>query len=290
MNGPAPPSAGGIGWPNGAPCAVAFTFDVDAESPLLAVRPDFADRMSTMSQQAYGPEVGVPRLLGMLDECQIRSTFFVPGYTARRYPDAIKAIAADGHEIAHHGYLHEPLAGKSPAEEATLLDQGLAALSEAAGVTPVGYRAPFWEASWHTPRLLAERGFLYDSSLMNSDYPYELAAGDGSIVELPITWSLDDWGQFCYVPEFSGNGMIADPAAVCAMWQQDFEAMSAVGGLWILTNHPFLSGRPGRTRALRDLIAHVAQQSGAWIAPLGEIATYVRSLRLAPREITKPVL
>jgi peptidoglycan-N-acetylglucosamine deacetylase len=86
-----PVSPGRIGWPNGAQCAVAFTFDVDAESPVLAVRPDFADRMSTMSQQAYGPEVGVPRLLGMLDECQIRSTFFVPGYTARRYPEAIKA-------------------------------------------------------------------------------------------------------------------------------------------------------------------------------------------------------
>jgi peptidoglycan-N-acetylglucosamine deacetylase len=172
-----------------------------------------------------------------------------------------------------------------------LLDQGLAALSEVAGVTPAGYRAPFWEATWNTPALLAERGFLYDSSLMNSDYPYELAAGGGrSIVELPISWSLDDWGQYCYVPEFSGNGMIADPAAVCAMWRQDFEAMSAVGGLWILTNHPFLTGRPGRTRALRDLVAHVAQQSGAWVATLAEIATYVRGLRLSPREISKPVL
>lgn len=125
---------------------------------------------------------------------------------------------------------------------------------------------------------------------MNGDYPYELAAGDGSIVELPITWSLDDWGQYCYVPEFSGNGMIADPAAVCGLWQQDFDAMSAAGGLWILTNHPFLSGRPGRTRALRDLIGHIVQQSGVWIAPLAEIATHVRSLRIAPREISKPVL
>jgi hypothetical protein len=97
----------GIEWPDGAPCAVAFTFDVDAESAVLALRPEFADRMSTMSQQAYGPEVGVPRLLRMLDECQIRSTFFVPGYTAHRYPETIKAIAASGHEIAHHGYLHE---------------------------------------------------------------------------------------------------------------------------------------------------------------------------------------
>jgi peptidoglycan-N-acetylglucosamine deacetylase len=283
--------AAGIAWPGGARCAVAFTFDVDAESPLLAVRPDFADRMSTMSQQAYGPEVGIPRLLGLLGDLGVRSTFFVPGYTARRYPAAVNAIAGAGHEIAHHGYLHEPLTGKSAAEEAELLDAGLAALAEVAGVTPAGYRAPFWEATWQTPGLLAERGFLYDSSLMNSDHPYELAVGpDRSIVELPISWSLDDWGQYCYVPEFSGNGMIADPAAVCAMWRQDFDAMSAAGGLWILTNHPFLTGRPGRARALRDLIEHVAAQPDVWIAPLAEIAGHVRSLALPPRQLSKPVL
>jgi peptidoglycan-N-acetylglucosamine deacetylase len=285
-------NAGSFAWPGGAQCAVSFTFDVDAESPLLAVRPDLAERMSTMSQQAYGPEVGVPRLLGVLADCQVRSTFFVPGYTARRYPEAIRAIAGDGHEIAHHGYLHEPLAGKTAQDEAALLDQGLAALREVAGVTPVGYRAPFWELNWQTPGLLADRGFLYDSSLMNSDYPYELSVGgdrERSIIELPITWSLDDWGQYCYVPEFSGNGMIADPAQICALWRDDFDAMNAAGGLWILTNHPFLSGRPARSRALKGLISHVAQ-SGAWIATLAEIASFVRSLGLAPRMLTKPVL
>jgi peptidoglycan/xylan/chitin deacetylase (PgdA/CDA1 family) len=278
-----------VDWPGGAHCAVAFTFDVDAESPLLAVRPELADRMTTMSQQAYGPEAGVPRLLRVLEDCAVRGTFFVPGYTARRYPETVAAIAAGGHELAHHGYLHEPLAGKSRDEEAALLDQGLAALQEVAGVTPAGYRAPFWEINWHTPGLLADRGFLYDSSLMNSDLPYELATGSGNIVELPISWALDDWGQYCYVPEFSGNGMIADPAAICALWRDDFEAMSAAGGLWILTNHPFLSGRPARARALRGLINHVAQQSGVWIATLAEVASFVRSLDLAPRELAKPV-
>ena len=279
----------GISWPDGAQCAVAFTFDVDAESPLLAVRPELAGRMTTMSQQAYGPEVGVPRLLAVLEDCGVRSTFFVPGYTARRYPQTITAIAAAGHELAHHGYLHEPLAGKTPAEEAALLDQGLAALRDVAGVTPAGYRAPFWEINWHTPALLADRGFLYDSSLMNSDVPYELKTSSGNIVELPITWTLDDWGQYCYVPEFSGNGMIADPAAVCGLWRDDFEAMSAAGGLWILTNHPFLSGRPARARALHGLIQHIARQSGTWIATLAEIASFVRGLGLAPRELSPPV-
>ena len=108
--------AAGTGWPGGARCAVAFTFDVDAESPLLAVRPDFADRMSTMSQQAYGPEVGIPRLLRLLGDLGVRSTFFVPGYTAAgtRRPSSDRGRRP---RIAHHGCL-QPLTRKSVAEEA----------------------------------------------------------------------------------------------------------------------------------------------------------------------------
>ncbi len=159
----------------GKRCAVAFTFDVDAESPLLTTDPAFADRMGAMSHQAYGPLVGVPRLLSILDELQVPATFFVPGYTAHRHPEPIRSIAAAGHEIAHHGYLHESLVGVDEQTEREILDRGLRALQEVVGVTPVGYRAPMWEMNWHTPKLLAEFGFLYDSTLMDSDHPYELA-------------------------------------------------------------------------------------------------------------------
>ena len=57
--------------------------------------------------QAYGPRTGVPRILRVLDRQGIRATFFVPGYTAERWPDVVRAIRDAGHEIGHHGYLHE---------------------------------------------------------------------------------------------------------------------------------------------------------------------------------------
>ncbi len=76
-----------VPWPNGARCAASFSFDVDAESAMLGVDPTHADRMSAMSHQAYGPLTGVPRMLKILAKHGITSTFFVPGYTAMRYPD-----------------------------------------------------------------------------------------------------------------------------------------------------------------------------------------------------------
>ncbi len=277
-------------WPAGYRAAAAFTFDVDAESAVLWNAPRVADRMSVISHQAYGPLVGVPRLLRLLDKHGIRSTFFVPGYTAHRYPSTVRDIVAAGHEIAHHGYLHEQPSALTEADEVTALDRGLAALEEVAGVRPVGYRAPMWDLSWRTPALLHERGFLYDSSLMDADVPYELLVGDSSLVEIAIQWALDDWEQYCFLPDISGSGLIETPAKARELWWSEFAGLRAVGGCWVLTNHPFLSGRPGRAQSLDELMGDVLSCGDVWTASLAEIAAHVRSLGLPPRSVEYPQL
>lgn len=283
-----------VTWPGGRRAAAAFTFDVDAESAALAIDPASGRRMSVMSHQAYGPLVGVPRLLGMLDRHGVRSTFFVPGFTALRHPGVVRDIAAAGHEIAHHGFLHESMVGLDAATEAAALDRGLDALEQVAGVHPTGFRAPMWELNWHSPRLLDERGFLYDSSLMDADVPYELAvdtAGGGrSLVEVPVSWGLDDWEQYCYLPDLSGSGLVEDPQKAVAMWRQEFTALREDGGCFVLTCHPFLSGRPGRAAALEGLLAEVAADPGTWTTTLDGIARHVRGLGLAPRSVLPPDL
>lgn len=278
-------------WPDGKTAAAAFTFDVDAESAVLWGGESVGARMSVMSHQAYGPLVGIPRILDLLEQHQITSTFFVPGHTADRYPEAVRSIVAAGHEIAHHGYLHEQPTALTLEEEIDALDRGLAALADVAGVRPAGYRAPMWDLSWRTPALLAERGFLYDSSLMDADHPYELAVTPGaaqSIVEIPIQWALDDWEQYCFLPDISGSGLIESPRKARELWQLEFDALRTVGGCWVLTNHPFLTGRPSRAAELGELMRYVLDHDDVWVAPLGRIAEHVRALGLSPRSITPP--
>ena len=284
----------GFRWPDGVRAAACFTFDVDAESPILWDHPEASQHLDVMSHQAYGPRTGVPRLLRRLDRAGIRATFFVPGYTAEHWPDAVRAIRDAGHEIAHHGYVHEGSRGADVGEEEARLLRGLEALDAVAGVRPVGYRAPNWELSYETPALLARHGFRYDSGLMDADHPYLLATGEGpgaaTIVELPAHWSLDDWEPYNYLPGITGSGVIASPADVLARWTLELEALVAEGGLFMLTNHPFVSGRASRAVALESLIGRARAIDGLWIATAAEIAEHVEALPLEPVVHRRPTL
>ena len=281
------PMPRGFRWPDGIRAAACFTFDVDAESPILFDRPESAGWLDVMSHQAYGPRTGVPRILRVLDRQGIRATFFVPGYTAERWPEVVRAIRDAGHEIGHHGYLHEGARSAPDVEtEERRLLRGLEALDAAAAVRPVGYRAPMWELSYRLPALLVTHGFRYDSGLMDADHPYRLATGPepgaSSLVELPGHWSLDDWEPYNYLPGITGSGVIASPAEVLARWTLELEALVDEGGLFMLTNHPFVSGRASRAVALETLMQRARAIDGLWIASAGEIAAHVETLPLTP--------
>jgi peptidoglycan/xylan/chitin deacetylase (PgdA/CDA1 family) len=289
----------GFHWPDGVRAAACFTFDVDAEAVMLADHPETATQLDVMSHQAYGPRTAIPRLLRLLDRTAIKATFFVPGYTAERWPDAVRSIRDAGHEIAHHGYLHEGsrsapgIDGAREADEATeesRLLRGLEAL-DAVGVRPIGYRAPNWEMTYRLPALLARHGFGYDSGLMDTDWPYRLAVstetGAPTIVELPCHWALDDWGRYNYLPGLTGSGVISSPRTVLEMWTLELEALADEGGLFMLTNHPFISGRASRAVALRRLIERAKAIDGVWIATGAELSAWTETLDL-PAVVHEP--
>ncbi len=288
----APPEP--ITWPDGFSAAACLTFDMDAEAAILTADISSVHRMTPMSHQAYGPLVGVPRILSLLARHDITATFFIPGYSAHRYPGVVRKIAEAGHEIAHHSYFHENTIGMDARTEGDMLDLGLRALWDVAGVRPEGYRAPMWELNYHTPGLLAERGFRYDSSLMDSDHPYLLAAGPrpgaATLAEVPVSWGLDDWEQYAFLPGLTGSGLIESPAKALEMWTLELQAMHKIGAAFVLTCHPFLSGRPSRAHALELLIERMKDLPGLWITTVAEVARHTAALNLPPRHCPPPVI
>jgi peptidoglycan-N-acetylglucosamine deacetylase len=258
-------------WRNGAATVAVLSFDVDAESPILAAGREYADHAMVMTHQAFGPRVGVPRLLRLLADYDLRATFFVPGLTAERYPQTVAAILEAGHEVGHHSHSHRSAVDLGEAGEREDFERALAALA-AVGVEPRGHRAALWEASWRTPSLVASYGLAYDSSLMDADTPYRLRTPAGTIAELPPHWSLDDWEQYAFLPRPDIGGIIQSPLQVAQMWIHELDAMRRHGSLFLLTCHPFLSGRAGRVEALRSVIEAALERGDVQFATCEEVA------------------
>lgn len=284
-----------IEWPEGRRSAGCLTFDLDAEAVALTADPGSRHRLGAMSHQAYGPLIGVPRILDLLDEYGVTGTFFTPGFTAERYPSIVREIAERGHEVAAHGYLHENMIGMPRDVEAQVIERGIDAVHRAAGVRPMGYRAPMWEANYHTAAVLADLGIAYDSSLMDAEHPYRLLSDPADrqspvITELPCSWLLDDWEQYAYLPGLFGPGVIESPVKALEMWRMELEGIHRLGGIFNHTSHPFLTGRPSRLRALEQLLESMVRLDGMWITSLGEIAEHVAGLDLEPRGLPQPEL
>jgi peptidoglycan-N-acetylglucosamine deacetylase len=269
-----------MSWRGQSRAIFVLSFYVDAESAILAKGRRHADNAMVMTHQAYGPLVGVPRLLELLGEYGLPATFFVPGLTAERYPGMVESVAAAGHEVGHHSYSHRSPVDLSDSEEREDFERALSAL-DAIGVAPAGHRAAMWEAGWRTLGLVAEYGLRYDSSLMDDDRPYRLRVGGRTIAELPPHWSLDDWEQYAFLPRPQIGSVIESPAKVVEMWRAELDAMRRHGCLFMLTCHPFLSGRPSRIEALRVLIEHALEAGDV------EFAT---ALAIADRAVDDPAL
>ncbi|HWJ32673.1 MAG TPA: polysaccharide deacetylase [Gaiellaceae bacterium] len=265
-----------------------LSFDVDAETPILVEGARYGDNAGVMSHQAYGPLVGVPRILTLLEEYKLPATFFIPGLTAERYPQTVEAILAAGHEVGHHSYAHFSPFDQDDASERADFERALGAL-ERFGVKPEGFRCPSWEPTWRTPALVAEYGLAYDSSLMDADTPYILETDAGEIVELPVHWSLDDWEQYAYLPRPAFKSSIESPQKVLDLWISELDAMRRYGCLFVLTCHPFLSGRPHRVEVLRRLIEHALDTGEVEFAAGRDVAERARADTATPRRGLTPV-
>ena len=262
------------GQQESAGAQLALTFDVDAESIWLGASPGYEGRLSTLSEARYGVGRGLERILALLERHRATATFYVPGATAERHPDAVRRIVAGGHVIGHHGHDHLKSHTVSADVQRQEIERGLDAL-DALGVRPDGYRSPAWELTPETLSLLGEAGFRWDSSLMEDDRPYRLQGT--TLIELPVHWTLDDWPWFGWTED--GGGNLADPAVVARVWEHELRSAVHEQRLLTLTMHPEVIARPHRLAALERII-EAAVDAGV---PLVSHELAARGVTGAPR-------
>lgn len=281
-----------ITWPNGKKCAVAITFDMDSDSLVHLHHPDRAETMIATTSWLRYDQVAIPRILDMYKRFNIKQTFFVPAWVIEQYPKTVELIVKDGHEVAHHGYLHEHPNELTREDELYWLQRGIEVIKEFTGKRPAGYRAPMLNFSKHSAELLAQEGFLYDSSLMEDDMPYVLNTSTGSLIELPVDWSQDDYPQYVHTIDLDYVMQIQSPDRAMEVFLANFDAAWEYGGLWLSIWHPFNSGRLARCHRVAKMIEYMQEKGDVWFATMEEIAQHVKKCidkgTYTPRQVDLP--
>ncbi len=257
---------------------VCLTFDFDALSGFIA------RGMTTPTPISRG-EFGVVasgRILELMRRHEIKTTWFIPGHTLETYPKACEAVIAAGHEVGHHGWTHQPPATLTREQEEAGLVRANDVIRKMTGKTARGYRSPSWDLSPHSLELLIKHGFVYDTSMMGDDYtPYFARQGDvielekpavlgppSKLVELPISWSLDDYPHFEFVRTQSTIlPGLQSAQGVLQNWMDDFTYLRRTldWGVITYTFHPFVIGRGHRMMILERLVEAVRAGGGVFV-------------------------
>jgi peptidoglycan-N-acetylglucosamine deacetylase len=241
-----------------APFPVVLGICLDAEAIWIGKDSEAARRPVLLSHGTFAVREGLAPLLELLRSHDIPATFFVPGLTADRHPDAVRRIAAEGHELGSHGYGHRspPLLG--PDEERDELLRGMDALERVTGARPTTWRSPSWEITERTIPFLLEAGVTVSTNFHDRLRPYRHER-DGAplpLVELPVQWHLADAPYFMYAGQI--GRVLTPPSAVLEIWQEEVAGLyERPGTFFHLTLHVQLIGHPSRLRMLERLMRFI---------------------------------
>lgn len=266
---------------------VCLTFDHDNASSAIS-------RGQVTPTAISRGDFGIPateRILKLLDSAKIPTTWFIPGHTIESYPACAKRVFEAGHEIGNHGWTHRVPASLGRDGEEQELVRGNVAIEALTGRKPRGYRSPAWDLSPHSIELLLKHGFVYDSSMMGHDYlPYQARQGDAvpllepmvfgadtALVEMPISWSLDDHPHFEFFrTEHYVVPGLQNARGVFQNWIDEFTYFKRHHDWGILTYtfHPHVVGRGFRMLALEDMIERLRTAGANFVTMEQAVAEY----------------
>ncbi len=280
----------------------AFGVDIDAVAGWLGSYGG-EDSPSDIQRGVFAGEVGTPRLLKLFDEFKIKASWFIPGHSIESFPDETRMIAAAGHELGAHGYSHENPVSMTRRQEEDVLKKSIELIEQYAGKKPRGYVAPWWEMSSVTVELLLGNGFRYDHSQAYNDFlPFYARTGDSwtkidyskaaaewmyplrrgtevDLVEIGANWYVDDLPPMMFIKKAPNSHGFVSPRHLEEMWRDQFDWVyrEMEYGIFPITIHPDVSGRPQVLMMLERLIRHINAHDGVRWMTMEQIAEDFRA-------------
>jgi allantoinase len=254
-----------IHWPGKARVAVTWTVVFD-----LLTGPSAAYSMMDAVYSVYGGKRGLWRLLDVLGQAGVRATVLTGGAAAEQFPEAVRELKRQEHEIAAYGVA--PNLRLETMDEAGERDNILKALSSLEAITgeqPAGWVSPDRRPGKHTLEILAEEGLLWNGDFPNDDLPYVLTVNGKRLVIIPYGLECDDREIY---------GKHRHPTEVwLRCFRDSLEVLYEEGAthpkMLNVTVHAHL-GRSLWAQALASAIRFGRGFSGVWFATRTEIARW----------------
>jgi peptidoglycan/xylan/chitin deacetylase (PgdA/CDA1 family) len=248
---------------------------------------------SDIQRGMFAGEVGTPRLLKMFTGHEIPASWFIPGHSIETFPEQIQMIVEAGHEIGAHGYSHENPVAMTAQQEEDVLARCVELIEKVSGRRPRGYSAPWWEMSASTAALLKKYGFTYDHSMGFHDFlPFYARVGDtwtnidysrdagswmkplvrGELIDLVgigANWYLDDLPPMMFIKASPNSAGWVNPRDVEQWWKDQFDWVYREHdyGVFSITVHPDVSGRPQVLLMLERVIDYISGHAGVnWVS------------------------
>ncbi len=279
----------------------AFGTDIDSVAGWIGSYGG-GDSPSDIQRGIFASEVGNIRLLNLFKKYKLKTSFFIPGHSIETFPDQVKRIVDEGHEIGAHGYLHENPIAMTPTQEEDVLVKCIDLIQKLSGQKPRGYVAPWWEMSASTAALLQKYGFTYDHSQGYRDFqPFYARVGDSwtvidyskkatewmkplvhgneiDLVEIGANWYVDDLPPMMFMKKAPNSHGFVNPRDIEQMWRDQFDWVyrEMDYGVFPFTIHPDVSGRPQVLLMLERLIEYINKHEGVEWMTFEQIAVDFR--------------
>jgi peptidoglycan/xylan/chitin deacetylase (PgdA/CDA1 family) len=265
------------GWSGGIRLPFVLTFEHNS-GEAAPNRPGDRPNANYYGQMEYGGRRGVWNILEMLDGLGIKATFFISGATAEKFPETVRATKDAGHEIAAMGHSFEKVRTVSREREQAIVRRSVKTIKDVCGAEIKGWRVPDYRISPQTFDVLADEGFLWDSSMLNDDLPYQWKCQGGkSLIEIPFTATTSEKSHVAFPYPMRGG-----PSGIAAVWNNEFDILyresAQAPRFLILSLQTWAAGRPTPLRMLKNLLTRVIAHNDVKFTQCSELAGWCNGL------------
>ena len=274
-----------VEWPKQARIAISVvvnyeegseysTLDGDPRGESLGESPSnvpVGDRdLANESFFEYGSRVGVWRIMNVMDQDNVKGTFFCCAQALEKNPEVGPEIVRRGHEVMGHGNRWEEYYKMDRETERNAINQAVQSITQTTGQRPLGWYTRYGPSINTRELVVEEGGFIYDCNAYNDDLPYYTTVHGQPWLVVPYSLEVNDT-KFWRGELITPNDFFEAAKSCFDMLYEEGDSHPKMMSIGL---HCRIIGKPGRAYGLKKFLEYASSKNDVWFATRLEIARW----------------